>query len=209
MTCSEGESEVRTSVPRAFSRMCSMSSLTTLKLTSASSRAMRISLSASPMFSSVRVPCPRRFLKARWSLSVRFSNMIGIQIDGRGGAVSPRNIRISRYPGWRCWPLRGLSNDWRRTMRVACKGVLRLRSSPRRLASAQDDRSERSVSGLDRFWNHDREQLVRQISVGGAEDFGCGDHGVGVDGDGILDRSKERRVGKECRSRWAPYHCKK
>src|ERR1017187_4898846 len=92
MTCSEGESEVMTSVPRAFSRMCSMSSLTTLKLTSASSRAMRISLSASPMFSSVRVPCPRRFLKARWSLSVRFSNMIGVQIDGYGGAVFAREI---------------------------------------------------------------------------------------------------------------------
>ena len=23
---------------------------------------------------------------------------------------------------------------------------------------------------------------------------------------GILDRSEERRVGKECRSRWSPYH---
>ena len=22
----------------------------------------------------------------------------------------------------------------------------------------------------------------------------------------ILDRSEERRVGKECRSRWSPYH---
>ena len=24
--------------------------------------------------------------------------------------------------------------------------------------------------------------------------------------DGITDRSEERRVGKECRSRWSPYH---
>src|ERR1039458_1086972 len=23
---------------------------------------------------------------------------------------------------------------------------------------------------------------------------------------GVLDRSEERRVGKECRSRWSPYH---
>ena len=23
---------------------------------------------------------------------------------------------------------------------------------------------------------------------------------------GALDRSEERRVGKECRSRWSPYH---
>ena len=23
---------------------------------------------------------------------------------------------------------------------------------------------------------------------------------------GLVDRSEERRVGKECRSRWSPYH---
>ena len=27
-----------------------------------------------------------------------------------------------------------------------------------------------------------------------------------VDADLILSRSEERRVGKECRSRWSPYH---
>ena len=27
-----------------------------------------------------------------------------------------------------------------------------------------------------------------------------------VDGMGELKRSEERRVGKECRSRWSPYH---
>src|SRR3989440_4145964 len=27
-----------------------------------------------------------------------------------------------------------------------------------------------------------------------------------TDGDGRADRSEERRVGKECRSRWSPYH---
>ena len=26
------------------------------------------------------------------------------------------------------------------------------------------------------------------------------------DGDFVPDRSEERRVGKECRSRWSPYH---
>src|SRR5216684_7591925 len=26
---------------------------------------------------------------------------------------------------------------------------------------------------------------------------------------GVADRSEERRVGKECRSRWSPYHYKK
>src|SRR3712207_9443525 len=29
---------------------------------------------------------------------------------------------------------------------------------------------------------------------------------VGSDSNVRLDRSEERRVGKECRSRWAPYH---
>src|ERR1035441_8906227 len=32
---------------------------------------------------------------------------------------------------------------------------------------------------------------------------GPADDGVGVHGD---ERSEERRVGKECRSRWSPYH---
>ena len=27
-----------------------------------------------------------------------------------------------------------------------------------------------------------------------------------VDADTVNDRSEERRVGKECRSRWSPYH---
>ena len=29
---------------------------------------------------------------------------------------------------------------------------------------------------------------------------------VGVNGSGKSTRSEERRVGKECRSRWSPYH---
>ena len=35
------------------------------------------------------------------------------------------------------------------------------------------------------------------------------EHGVGrmiVTGDSADGRSEERRVGKECRSRWSPYH---
>ena len=27
-----------------------------------------------------------------------------------------------------------------------------------------------------------------------------------INGEGLLLRSEERRVGKECRSRWSPYH---
>src|SRR2546426_3678787 len=32
------------------------------------------------------------------------------------------------------------------------------------------------------------------------------DDAAGVVGDGAEGRSEERRVGKECRSRWSPYH---
>src|SRR6185436_20308809 len=32
---------------------------------------------------------------------------------------------------------------------------------------------------------------------------------AGLFGDGVQDRSEERRVGKECRSRWSPYDSKK
>src|SRR6202162_6460109 len=59
----------------ALAWMRSMRSLTTLKLTSASSSARRICFNASEIFSSVRTACPRRDLKARWSFSWRFSNM--------------------------------------------------------------------------------------------------------------------------------------
>ena len=61
MTCSEGERAVSDLGADGLARMCSTSSLTTLRLTSASSRATRISRRASAMFSSVRVPWPRRF----------------------------------------------------------------------------------------------------------------------------------------------------
>src|ERR1039458_10376027 len=32
---------------------------------------------------------------------------------------------------------------------------------------------------------------------------------AGVNEPQFIDRSEERRVGKECRSRWSPYHAKK
>ena len=43
------------------------------------------------------------------------------------------------------------------------------------------------------------------------ENVGCGkDHTLFAKADGvvkfIVKRSEERRVGKECRSRWSPYH---
>ena len=32
------------------------------------------------------------------------------------------------------------------------------------------------------------------------------DTGTGIPAEKLPDRSEERRVGKECRSRWSPYH---
>ena len=49
-------------------------------------------------------------------------------------------------------------------------------------------------------------ELIEKISLKGTEnvlDLGCGDGKVTAD---ISKRSEERRVGKECRSRWSPYH---
>src|SRR5258706_15472884 len=63
-------------------------------------------------------------------------------------------------------------------------------------------------------------QLIPNASITVAGDRGVrdelqrrGERGVGHDQDGVAvvvgrrqQRSEERRVGKECRSRWAPYH---
>src|SRR2546426_12844184 len=47
----------------------------------------------------------------------------------------------------------------------------------------------------------------RNLLFTSGEDFGgrldCGTQGVS---DSVSKRSEERRVGKECRSRWSPYH---
>src|ERR1051325_4198600 len=89
MTCWDGERAESTSSPMALTLIFSMSCLTTLKLTSASSSAMRISRRAPSMFSAVSFPSPRRFLKTRCSLSERLSNM---RIESRrdGAAVFQR-----------------------------------------------------------------------------------------------------------------------
>src|SRR5689334_15025104 len=89
MTCWDGERAESTSSPIALTLMFSMSCLTTLKLTSASSSAIRISRRAPSMFSAVSFPSPRRFLNTRCSLSDRLSNM-RIEIRRWGAAVFQR-----------------------------------------------------------------------------------------------------------------------
>src|SRR5450756_2796761 len=74
--------------------MFSISCLTTLKLTSASSSAMRISRRALSMFSAESLPSPRRFLKTRCSLSDRLSNM---KIDQTRKGIRARDLGESSY----------------------------------------------------------------------------------------------------------------
>src|SRR3712207_8240714 len=45
---------------------------------------------------------------------------------------------------------------------------------------------------LDVFVRRGRKRVIRAEAFGGERD--------------LADRSEERRVGKECRSRWSPYH---
>ena len=46
------------------------------------------------------------------------------------------------------------------------------------------------------------ENLIAEIKRKGTRDLTVVSNNCGVDG----FRSEERRVGKECRSRWSPYH---
>ena len=45
-------------------------------------------------------------------------------------------------------------------------------------------------------------EIIQKINDIGYEAYVVG----GCVRDYLLDRSEERRVGKECRSRWSPYH---
>src|SRR4051794_6389491 len=75
-----------------------MKSRATLKLTSASSRAMRTSRSASPTLSSEIFPSPRRFRKAFCSLPLKVSNMATMYGAGARSANSDLRNR-HRFAG--------------------------------------------------------------------------------------------------------------
>src|SRR2546430_17213202 len=47
--------------------------------------------------------------------------------------------------------------------------------------------------------------LVRRLGIA-LPGNGFSSYILGVTAYAMLDRSEERRVGKECRSRWSPYH---
>ena len=52
------------------------------------------------------------------------------------------------------------------------------------------------------FWPFGKEIVSREILTG-RQDVGTGPLGFLLN---VIWRSEERRLGKECRSRWSPYH---
>ena len=74
--CWPGVTEVSTSEPMAFSLTAFTKSRVTLKFTSASRNARRTSRSDSATFSSVSLPCPRRFLRVDSRESVSCENIM-------------------------------------------------------------------------------------------------------------------------------------
>ena len=48
-------------------------------------------------------------------------------------------------------------------------------------------------------------RVTEQAALAAWPQTGCGNKNK-IDGLAVTARSEERRVGKECRSRWSPYH---
>ena len=57
-------------------------------------------------------------------------------------------------------------------------------------------------SSLEEFINLSYEESLDMV----ADQFGLELQSSDYFGNGASQRSEERRVGKECRSRWSPYH---
>src|ERR1700729_3437945 len=99
-TCWPGLSLPTMSAPRARSFTALVKLLTTLKLTSASRSARRISRMAALMSASVRVPRPRTSDRVAWSFSARESNMVFLPPEATApgketasGHQRPREVR--------------------------------------------------------------------------------------------------------------------
>src|SRR2546425_13241550 len=85
---------------------------------------------------------------------------------------------------------------FRSVMNADGGGVTRLTHSPGR---DEGDRAGWSPDGTRIVFSSDRDAGLLHVFV------------MNADGSGVTqltsgDRSEERRVGKECRSRWSPYH---
>ena len=95
-TCWPGVRLFRTSSPSAFSRTRATKSRTTVKLTSASSSARRISRIAREIDSSSRLPFLRRSPRALCSLSDRLSNTTAHRSRGRSTSLRSAHALLSR-----------------------------------------------------------------------------------------------------------------
>ena len=69
---------------------------------------------------------------------------------------------------------------------------------------ALEDRRGVSVEGLQTGGGHARVDLTGHAQVHVEDELDL--RILGGVGGLLFDRSEERRVGKECRSRWSPYH---
>ena len=56
------------------------------------------------------------------------------------------------------------------------------------------------------LWRKDQDMVYDEMVSAGIEAVIAGVFAEGLDGEWLGRRSEERRVGKECRSRWSPYH---
>src|SRR5690554_5700076 len=92
-----------TSWPMAFSVTLSMNSLTTWKLTSASSRAVRTSRIASRTFSSEMRPRPERLRKTPFNRSLSASSMWILALKTGFQATA-----VVRPEGWGVWSQAGI-----------------------------------------------------------------------------------------------------
>src|SRR3989449_11324926 len=94
--------------------------------------------------------------------------------------------------------------------RATFEGLLKLRPNERpfvltRAAYAGTQRYAASWTGDNSAtWNHYRISIPTLLSLGLSGYALVGDDIGGFDGSPTPERSEERRVGKECRSRWSP-----
>src|ERR1035437_4090953 len=108
----------------------------------------------------------------------------------QGGQRRSEDDGISRVPAARCGVPPAAHRDHQRRHRLVLRLLARLSGSPRS-GDRQSDRvaiSETAEVGALRHLGDQRCHLVQRVRVDPEY------------------RSEERRVGKECRSRWSPYH---
>src|SRR3989454_11459702 len=124
------------------------------------------------------------------------------------GGVRPRRRRRLSEAGWRLQPGAAIARDERSQLHIRAVRVVALQPGPdpRLVVPAVEWRvfraGELSLELLQR-----RQRLADEPPHGArVRCLECVRQLQGGPGLSLIDRSEERRVGKECRSRWSPYH---